>query len=209
VLLIDDDKTLGLLLKPLLEKEGFEVSIYNDSIAGTSHFLNTSNLDILLLDVMMPGLDGFEVLSKVRSMGDDRPIIMLTARGEASDKITGLRAGADDYLAKPFDHLELAARIEAVVRRQIKTTATTNSEPVVETLPPLNNYLDQDTRQLLLHNKNFSLTPLEFKILDILTTTPGKVYTRSDLMLKIDPLGDSDAFDRSICMFLVCATKLN
>lgn len=189
LLLIDDDQTMASLLRSLLAQYGFELACVDRPSRAKEHLdLRT---ELILLDVMLPEQDGFEVCRTLREAGESRPIIMLTAKGDDMDRIKGLRLGADDYLPKPFNHLELVARIEAVLRR--------TGAPAV-TPPPagLPDGLDRDRRVMRIGGKEVAVTPTEFKLLDVLTNRPGRVFTRSELLEMLDEHGELDSFDRAI-----------
>jgi DNA-binding response OmpR family regulator len=147
--------------------------------------LKSQRPELLLLDVMLPEKNGFDVVKELREAGDTTPIIMLTARGAAPDRIGGLKLGADDYVPKPFDHLELVARVEAVLRRT----------PAAES--PANG-LDRDRRTLRLGGREHALTAMEYRILEALTSAPGRVYSRTELMGLLDEAGALESFDRAI-----------
>ena len=116
ILLIEDETTLALLLQERLEKEGYSVSTCKDGLDGLTQALR-GNFDLLILDIRLPGKNGFEICRELRGHSKNVPILMLTARGDVKDRVKGLKIGADDYLAKPFDVAELLARMEALLRR--------------------------------------------------------------------------------------------
>jgi two-component system response regulator RegX3 len=190
LLLIDDDHTMASLLRSLLAQYGFELACVDRPSRAMEHLdLRT---ELILLDVMLPEQDGFEVCRSLRESGEARPIIMLTAKGDDMDRIKGLRLGADDYLPKPFNHLELVARIEAVLRRS-------NAPPIpVPSAPALPDGLDRDRRLMRLGGKEFAVTPTEFKLLEVLTNRPGRVFARGELLEMLDAHGELDSFDRAI-----------
>ena len=188
LLLIDDDAELCILVKEFLESQHFKVEILNDARAGLARAL-AADVNLILLDVMMPGMNGFELLRKLRAV-KQTPVIMLTARTEQSDRITGLDAGADDYLPKPFDPHELAARIRAVLRR----TSTPVGQTVVEAGGV---HLDSSTRQVTQAGRKIDLTSIEFDILEVLMRNSGRVVTRNDLMNSLYQR-EATAYDRSI-----------
>ena len=188
LLLIDDDAELCMLVKEFLESQQFKVEILNDARAGLARAL-AADVNLILLDVMMPGMNGFELLRKLRAV-KQTPVIMLTARTEQSDRITGLDAGADDYLPKPFDPHELAARIRAVLRR----TSTPLGQTVVEAGGVR---IDSSTRQVTQAGRKIDLTSIEFDILEVLMRNSGRVVTRNDLMNSLYQR-EATAYDRSI-----------
>jgi DNA-binding response OmpR family regulator len=184
ILLIDDDETLAMLLKALLEQHGYDM-LWGDRPSRGLALLKAQRPELLLLDVMLPEKNGFDVVKELREQGDTTPIIMLTARGTAPDRIGGLKLGADDYLAKPFDHLELVARVEAVLRRTPASESPANG-------------LDRDRRTLRLAGREYALTSMEYRLLDALTSAPGRVYSRTELMGLLDEAGALESFDRAI-----------
>ena len=188
LLLIDDDAELCMLVKEFLESQNFTVETVNDGKTGLARAL-TSEAQFILLDVMMPGMNGFELLRKLRET-KKTPVIMLTARTEQNDRITGLDAGADDYLPKPFDPQELAARIRAVLRR----TAPTTEAAIVEAGGV---QIDSSTRQVTQAGRKIDLTSIEFDILELLVRNNGHVVTRNDLMNSLYQR-EATAYDRSI-----------
>ena len=188
LLMIDDDAELCMLVKEFLESQQFKVETVNDGRAGLARAL-TAEVSLILLDVMMPGMNGFELLRKLRAV-KQTPVIMLTARTEQSDRISGLDAGADDYLPKPFDPHELAARIRAVLRR----TATPAGQAVVEAGGVK---IDSSTRQVTQAGRKIDLTSIEFDILEVLMRNSGRVVTRNDLMNSLYQR-EATAYDRSI-----------
>jgi DNA-binding response OmpR family regulator len=183
LLLIDDDRDLAQLLTDFVGRQGYELLWADRPSAGFTRLEDRP--DLILLDVMLPEMDGFAVCTELRSRGVATPIIMLTARGDDMDRIQGLRLGADDYLPKPFNPLELLARVEAVLRR----------------VPPEErpeNGLDADTRALRLEGREVPLTPTEYKLLEAMTASPGRAFTRDQLLDLLDEAGAVEAFDRAI-----------
>jgi two-component system response regulator CpxR len=171
VLIIDDDRELCGLLEELLRGEGFLVDCVHDGRAGLEH-LGSHHVDLVILDVMLPRLDGLGVLRSLRR-SDDVPVIMLTARGEDTDRIRGLELGADDYLPKPFNARELVARIRAVMRRR-----NGPDEEAGELLNVDGLSMDVAARQVAVDGKPLELTTLEFDILEILLRSAGRVMPR-------------------------------
>ena len=143
---------------------------------------------------MLPERDGFEVCRALREAGETRPIIMLTAKGDDMDRIRGLQLGADDYLPKPFNHLELVARIQAVLRRTVAPAPAVH--PVASPVPQ--DGLDHDRRVLRIASREVPLTPMEFKLLECLTARAGRVFTRGELLNLLDTDSMLDSFDRAI-----------
>jgi DNA-binding response OmpR family regulator len=188
VLVIDDDERLNALLTKYLSQFGFSVCAVSHPEAGLGA-LRTDPPDIVVLDVMLPGMDGFAVCRRIREHSRV-PIIMLTARGEVTDRILGLEMGADDYLPKPFEPRELVARIQAVLRRGTKG----DDEEVLQ-IGALN--LNWGTRSALLNGNDLGLTSAEFDLLGLLVRNRGRVLSRDRIMNEIHGL-NWDPCDRSI-----------
>jgi two-component system response regulator CpxR len=193
ILVVDDDVELCELVTEYLKPEGFEVTAAHDGARGVEQAV-AGNFALIVLDVMLPGVKGFEALRRIRARSKI-PVIMLTARGDDVDRILGLEIGADDYLPKPFNPRELAARIQAVLRR-----TTPSGEPTAE-LPgriALGDVeLDRATRGVKRGNLEVELTSVEFDLLALFLEGPGKVIAREDLVKNV--LGRELApFDRSI-----------
>ncbi len=189
ILVVDDDVELCELVAEYLTPEGFEVEAVYDGIRGIESALS-GEYSLAILDVMLPGMQGFEVLRQIRA-NSRLPVIMLTARGEDVDRIVGLEIGADDYLPKPFNPRELAARIQAVLRRS--TQNTTVDERII--LGDVE--LEESARIARCGKRELELTSLEFDILAIFLKRPGQVVTREELVKTL--LGRELApLDRSI-----------
>jgi two-component system response regulator CpxR len=176
-LLVDDDVELGELLQDALDEEGVRVELAHDGRRGLARALSGEH-DLLLLDVMLPGLDGFELLRLVRRQSRV-PVIMLTARTAPADQVTGLDAGADDYLPKPFGTEVLLARIRAVLRRSSRGMEGTNALEVgrFRLLP--------GAREALVDGLPVALTSLEYDILEYLARAAGRVVPRSELSVAL------------------------
>ena len=189
--MIDDDAELCTLLVEFLSREGFSVECAHEGARGLERALH-GGFDLVLLDVMLPGLDGFEILRRLRPQSRV-PVLMLTARGEDLDRITGLEMGADDYLAKPFNPRELVARIRAILRRLERPPS---SEGPLE----VNGVrIDPGTREASANGAKVELTTFEFDILELLMRSAGKVVSRDDLMEHLYSR-KATAFDRSVDM---------
>ncbi len=194
ILLIDDDKELAELLSDYLTAEGFKVSCCFDGVSGLAQSYQ-DNIDLILLDVMMPGLNGFEVL---KALGGQHktPILMLTAKSDDTDRVLGLELGADDYLAKPFHHMELLARIKAILRRIAIVEA--NQSPK-EQLQVNQVSIDHATRTVTCHQQTIELTGTEYQVLTLLMEHRGKIVNKELISEQI--LGRKLLpFDRSIDM---------
>jgi DNA-binding response OmpR family regulator len=191
LLLVDDDEQLAAMLHEFLELQGFKVDMVGDGETALER-IATAPPELVILDVMLPGIDGFEVLEQLRK-AHDLPVIMLTARGEESDRILGLMRGADDYLPKPFNPLELAVRIKAILKRSSANTASeARQELSVGTMK-----LDLRRKELSINDKAVSITPAEMRVIEQLLRHPGEVLSRSQLTaLALDR--EIEAYDRSI-----------
>jgi two-component system response regulator CpxR len=192
ILVIDDDVELCGLLREFLQREGFQVDVAHDGKAGLEK-VSKDAPDLIVLDVMLPGMDGFEILRRLRQQGRI-PVLMLTARGEDVDRIVGLELGADDYLAKPFNPRELAARIRAILRRMEPHPTDSRVEVNGVTLDP-------GSREVVQDGKHVDLTTVEFDILEHLMRSAGRVLSRDALMEALYNR-KATAFDRSMDMHI-------
>ena len=192
VLIVEDDRNIADLLRMYLEKEGYAVTIAADGGQGLSKF-RSIRPDLVLLDVMMPVMDGWTLCKTIRAESSV-PVIMLTAKGETDDKVTGLKSGADDYITKPFEMKEVLARIEAVLRRATGATAEKKARPLV--FDKL--VIDMDAFELLVDGKKVDTPPKEMELLFYLASSPNRVYTRNQLLDEVwgfDYFGDSRTVD--------------
>lgn len=176
ILVVDDDRAVRESLRRSLTFNGYTVDLASDGVDALERATATKP-DALVLDVMMPRLDGLEVCRRLRSNGDDLPILVLTARESVSDRVAGLDAGADDYLPKPFALEELLARLRALLRR-----SGTEAEPESETLTFADLTLDPVTRDVTRNDRHISLTRTEFSLLELLMANPKRVLTRSRIL---------------------------
>jgi two-component system, OmpR family, response regulator CpxR len=174
ILVVDDDVRLCQLIAEFFVDMGYAIEAVHDGPTGIARAVE-GRFDLILLDVMLPGLDGFEVLKQLRRRSA-APVIMLTARGTQEDRITGLNAGADDYLPKPFGPEELAARIAAVLRRSRNTLS---SKP--ETISVARLRLSAATRRVWIAEEPINITATEFDILDLLVRAGGRIVTRDEV----------------------------
>jgi len=192
VLIVEDDRNIAELLQLYLEKEGYAVTVANDGGKGLEKF-RAVQPDLVLLDVMMPIMDGWAVCKAIRSDAQT-PIIMLTAKSETSDKVQGLKAGADDYITKPFEMREVLARVEAVLRRSSGAVAKQKARRLVfDRL-----VIDMDAFELLVDGKKVDTPPKEMELLYYLASSPNRVYTRNQLLDEVwgfDYFGDSRTVD--------------
>lgn len=177
VLAVDDEKIIIKGLKFSLERDGFEVICAYDADEALA-LAESENPDIILLDVMLPGLSGYEVCERIREYSDV-PIIMLSAKGEDMDKIMGLEYGADDYITKPYNILEVKVRIKAVLRRR---TANSKEEEASNEIVYGLLRLNLDSRTLYIDGRDADLTVIEFNLLEAMAKHPNKVFSRQDLL---------------------------
>ncbi len=183
VLVVDDEKLIVKGIRFSLEQDGMEVDAAYDGEEAVEA-VRQNNFDVILLDVMLPKMSGFEVCQQIREFSDV-PIIMLTAKGDDMDKILGLEYGADDYITKPFNILEVKARIKAIIRRSGKkdSAVDTAGQEVVTDFDGLK--VDIEGRQVFINNTEINLTAKEFDLLELLMTHSGKVYSREQLLDEI------------------------
>lgn len=178
VLVVDDDPIVRDVLGRYLTREGFEVSMSADGGDAINAF-DRIRPDLILLDLMLPSLDGFEVFRRVRSRGFDTPVIMLTARGDETDRVVGLESGADDYVSKPFSPREVVARVRAVLRRGQETGAQDTSQETVEHGALR---IDPGAHEATLDGAPLPLTPKEFELLHFLARNPRVAFSRARLL---------------------------
>ncbi len=190
-LVIEDDKNIAELLRLYLEKDGFEVTIASDGGTGL-RAAGEVEPDVILLDIMLPVMDGWQVCKEIRR-SSQVPIIMLTAKGETYDKVTGLEMGADDYVTKPFEVKELIARIHAVMRRADGAAAPVEKKLVYDKL-----VINLDSYELIVNGKKIDTPPKEMELLYHLAASPNRVFTRNQLLDEVwgfDYFGDSRTVD--------------
>ncbi len=203
VLIVDDDENIAELISLYLEKEQYDTEMASDGEEALRIF-EVYDPDLILLDIMLPGMDGYEVCQQIRKK-KDTPIIMLSAKGEVFDKVLGLKMGADDYIVKPFDSNELVARVSAVLRR----SGTSSSEEAPAAAPldseHTGNYIEYDN--LIVNLSNYTVTfegnelempPKEIELLFFLASHPNQVFTRDQLLNQLwgyDFIGDSRTVD--------------
>ena len=191
VLIVEDDSNIAELLHLYLEKEGFETQVARDGGKGVEYF-RAFQPDLVLLDIMLPIMDGWTVLRKIRE-GDKTPVIMLTAKGETEDKVSGLEGGADDYIVKPFEMKEVLARIHAVLRRTGPEEESGEKKLSFDKL-----VINLDSYELTVDGKKIDTPPKELELLYHLASTPNRVYTRNQLLDEVwgfDYFGDSRTVD--------------
>ena len=192
ILVVDDDTNICELLRLYLEKEGYVVKIVNDGVSAINAF-KQENPDLTMLDIMIPKLDGWQVCREIRKFSD-KPIIMLTAKGETFDKVLGLELGADDYVTKPFDTKEVVARIKAVLRRTAPASDTSDVKEVNYDKLSINltNY------EMKVNGVSVDTPPKELELIYHLASNPNRVFTRDQLLDEVwgfDYYGDSRTVD--------------
>lgn len=180
VLVVDDEKLIVKGIRFSLEQDGMEVDCAYDGEEAIEKARKTE-YDIVLLDVMLPKHDGFEVCQAIREFSD-MPIIMLTAKGEDMDKILGLEYGADDYISKPFNILEVKARIKAIIRRSARSRRQKKEDPAEGMIGSGDLKMDTEGRRVFIGDKEINLTAKEFDLLELLVRNPNKVYSRESLL---------------------------
>ena len=177
VLVVDDEKLIVKGIRFSLEQDGMEVDCAYDGEEALE-LAKSNAYDMILLDVMLPKMTGFEVCQQIREFSNV-PIVMLTAKGEDMDKILGLEYGADDYITKPFNILEVKARIKAIMRRTGRKNEEKDAQRIIENRDMR---LDCDGRRVYIKNREVNLTAKEFEVLELLMKNPNKVYSRENLL---------------------------
>jgi len=178
ILIVEDDHDFARLIRIHLEDEGWEVEVAEDGVAGLRR-IQKGGLDLVILDLMLPGLDGYEITRRVRSENPRMPLLMLTARSEEVDRVLGLEMGADDYLSKPVSTRELVARVKAVFRRQDAYAEPRDHQGRIQYGDLV---LEVDKREVRIGGQPVSLTAKEFDLLHFFARNPGRVYTRRELL---------------------------
>ena len=177
VLVVDDEKLIVKGIRFSLEQDGMEVTCAYDGEEAL-RLAQENKFDMILLDIMLPKIDGFEVCQAIREFSN-MPIVMLTAKGDDMDKILGLEYGADDYITKPFNILEVKARIKAIMRRTAASEPKEENSKVIESGDLK---LDCESRRLFVQGREINLTAKEFDLLELLVMNPNKVYSRENLL---------------------------
>jgi len=193
VLIIEDDKKTASLVALYLEREGFQTLMAHDGRRGL-RMARDHRPVFVILDLMLPRMDGWDVCRELRR-DSDVPVLMLTARGEEIDRVTGLTMGADDYMVKPFSPRELTARVKAILRR---TGLTARHGRDTDALAHDTLVMDLTKRRLTIDGHPVSLTPHEYALLKTLMSAPGKAFTRDELLDRIYPAGDATVIDRVV-----------
>ena len=193
VLVVDDEKLIVKGIRFSLEQDGMEVTCAYDGEEALT-FAREQQFDIILLDIMLPKLSGFEVCQQIREISNV-PIIMLTAKGDDMDKILGLEYGADDYITKPFNILEVKARIKAIIRRTAKQEKKADTAGRIQAGDMT---IERDNRRVYIEGREINLTAKEFDVLELLATHPNQVYSREKLLTMVwgaDYPGDARTVD--------------
>lgn len=198
LLIIDDDRELCGLLRDYLTPLGYTVTAVHTGPEGVEAVV-AGEADVVLLDVMLPKLDGYEVLKRIRQQNSNIPVLMLTARGDETDRVVGLEVGADDYLPKTFSSRELLARLRAVMRRTARP-----ARPATEIFSGQLR-INAGARTATLYDRPLPLTAIEFDLLAELASTPGRVRTREQLLAAVAGR-DYEVFDRAIDVH-ICALR--
>jgi DNA-binding response OmpR family regulator len=181
VLIVEDDRDLTGLLTIHLEDLDSRVKVVHDGKEGFDEAMN-SKYDLIILDLMLPSMDGIEVCQKLRAFDNYTPVLMLTARAEEFDKVLGLESGADDYLTKPFGVREFIARAKAILRRQERMNKEQKAEGNLKVIRLDKLEIELEKRKVLLDNEKIELTPKEFDLLVLLASHPGLSYSRDQLL---------------------------
>jgi DNA-binding response OmpR family regulator len=191
ILIIEDDANTAALITLYCEREGFRTLTATDGRSGLD-WAGKERPDLIILDLMLPEIDGWEVCRRIRQTSDV-PIIMLTARGDEIDRVSGLSLGADDYVVKPFSPRELVERVKAVLRRMqrpLQAEAHILSHGVLQ--------FDLKKRRVSVQGRSVDLTPHEYRLLETLMTSPGRIYTRDELLDRLYPMGEAMVIDRVV-----------
>ena len=200
VLIVDDERAIVDILKYNLEKNGMTAVCAYDGGEGL-RLARESDPDVILLDVMLPVMDGFEVCRTLRAEGNNVPIIMITAREEETDKVFGLELGADDYITKPFSMREVVARVRTNMRRAVAMAPQSAPEPSGDQLRAKDLVIDKARHAVFKDGKEIELTQREYELILYLAENPGKVISREELMSRVwqyDYYGDLRAVDVAI-----------
>ncbi|MCG8353402.1 MAG: response regulator transcription factor [Chloroflexales bacterium] len=185
ILIVDDEPVIGDMLRERLERDGFGVRIVPNGEGALEELAQAGLYDLVLLDVGLPGIDGFETLRQLRAQGHDLPVIMLTARGDEIDRVVGLELGADDYVVKPFSVRELAARVRILLRRATEVAQLRARLAHQEPAQPHSLQLDAPRRRAVFRGTALELRPREFDLLALLAAHPGQVFTREALLRQV------------------------
>ena len=199
ILIVEDDESIAAIERDYLIIDGFEVEIASNGRSGLEKGC-TDAFDLILLDLMLPGMDGFEVCRTLRAEGNNVPIIMITAREEETDKVFGLELGADDYITKPFSMRELLARVRTNMRRAASMAPAAAEEPG-DQIKVKDLVIDRTRRAVYKIGKELELTQREYELIKFLAENPGRVMSREELMGSVwqyDYFGDLRAVDVAV-----------
>ena len=181
VLIVEDDKDLTGLLAIHLKDLELKVEITHDGLSGFEKAINEP-FSLIILDLMLPGMDGLQVCQKLRALENHTPVLMLTAKSEEFDKVMGLESGADDYITKPFGVREFIARVKAILRREERNRDESNGSIKQTRIKSGELEIDSKKRKVSLKGERLELTPKEFDLLQLLATNPGRSYNRDELL---------------------------
>ena len=205
LLVVEDEHKTADYVRQGLTEAGFVVDLARDGPDGL-HLATTEHYDLIVLDVMLPGIDGRKVLQSIRATGNQVPVLFLTARSSVDDRVQGLELGADDYIAKPFSPRELVARVRTILRRSARPTAVAApaiTQPsqmpgvAAPAVTPSLWLLDEERHQIRFYGRALELSRYEYGVLRLLVQKPGRVFTRDELLQKV--WGDAnDSFDRTV-----------
>jgi DNA-binding response OmpR family regulator len=204
ILMIDDDRGLTELVGDYLRPMGYDVEVAHTGTDGLERAISQS-WHAIILDVMLPGMDGFELLKKLRAVSNT-PVLMLTGRSDETDRIVGLEVGADDYLPKTFSMRELLARLRAVTRRTAQSTSPSDAQPALDHLVVGELRITPETRRAVLGDQPLNLRPIEFDLLHALAKTKGRVRSRDWLLEQVRDR-EYEVFDRTIDMHISALRK--
>lgn len=196
ILIVDDDNNIAELIALYLTKECFDTKIVNDGEEALEVYKSYAP-NLILLDLMLPGIDGYQVCREIRAK-DSIPIIMLSAKGEVFDKVLGLELGADDYIMKPFDSKEMVARVKAVLRRYQPVKAQTSTAPVAKAVTYQDLEVNLSNYSVVYMGENVDMPPKELELLYFLASSPNQVFTREQLLDHIwgyEYIGDTRTVD--------------
>jgi DNA-binding response OmpR family regulator len=198
ILLAEDDVNLGFLLVDFLESNGFEVKLYRDGQSALQGF-SRSGAGFCLIDIMLPGMDGFELTARIKQIDSNIPVIILSARSLKEDKIAGFRLGVDDYIVKPFDEEELLYRIRAVLGRSLRPGMEANDDSGIKGIGKFT--FDPKNLRLIQGDKSQKMTIKESRILDTLAASINNIVTREEIMISV--WGEADYYTgRSLDVFI-------
>ena len=183
ILVVDDEKEIAELVEIYLVSDGYKVFKAYNAEEGFK-ILEEQEIHLVLLDIMMPGMNGLEMCRKIRTKSNI-PIIMLSAKSTDLDKIVGLTGGADDYVTKPFNPLELTARVKSQLRRYTQLNPNSTSTPVSNEITIRNLTINKDNHRVTIDGEDIKLTPIEFEILFLLASHPGKVFSTDEIFEKV------------------------